>query len=142
MTALDLPTRCRSLRILVIEDEALIAMLVEDALTLHEHEVVAVASTVQEAIAAATAQPVDLALCDVKLADGDSGIDAAEALAAAGIPCLYLSGNCPDRSTHPLIIGCLAKPFYTAALGRAVATAHAVVSGETPAEIPAGMSLY
>ena len=60
-----------------------------------------------------------MALCDVKLALGDNGITVAEALAARGIPSIFLSGNCPGGSSHPLIIGCIAKPFHNAALGDA-----------------------
>ena len=132
----------KSLRILVVEDEVLVAMLIEDALTLYEHKVVGVAENVAGAMMIAMREPIDLALCDIRLADGDSGVEAAAQLAAFGIPSLYLSGNCPARTDNPLVVGYMAKPFPTAALGRAVIAAHAVAQGAQPRAMPTGMQLY
>ncbi len=84
----------------------------------------------------------DLVVCDVKLADGDSGITAATALADRGVPCIFLSGNCPADGGHPLIIGCVAKPFHTGSLGAAVQAAYAIARGETPEQVPAALRLY
>jgi CheY-like chemotaxis protein len=131
-----------SLNLLVVEDEALVAMLVEDALTLHGHTVVGVADTMAGALEIAARAPLDMALCDVKLALGDDGIIVAEALAARGIPSLFLSGNCPADATHPLIVGCIAKPFHNAALGDAVNAAFAISRGAAPGRMPSMLSLY
>ena len=136
------PAPTRSLKLLVVEDEALVAMLVEDALTLHGHEVIGVVDTLADALAAVDRIRPDMALCDVKLAQGDNGIAVAEALAARGIPSVFLSGNCPRTSSHPLIIGCIAKPFHNAALGDAVNAAIAIASGGTPERLPSMLSLY
>jgi two-component system, response regulator PdtaR len=131
-----------SLRLLVIEDEALVAMLIEDALTLHGHAVVGVADSATAAIEMAEREQPDMALCDVRLTDGFTGTRVAEMLAARGVPCLYLSANCPGESEHPLVLGCLPKPFHTGSIGKAVRAAHAAVRGERPRELPAGMTLY
>lgn len=131
-----------SLKLLVVEDEALVAMLVEDALTLHGHQVIGVVDTLAGAIELVDRERPDMALCDVKLAMGDSGISVAEALAARGIASLFLSGNCPNTSTSPLIIGCIAKPFHNAALGDAVNAAFAILRGEQPARMPSMLTLY
>ena len=131
-----------SLKILVVEDEALVAMLIEDALSLHGHVVVGVADTAAAAFEIAERDRPDLALCDVRLADGDSGVSIAETLAARGIACLFLSGNCPGKSTHPLIVGCLPKPFHTASIGAAIGAAHAIVRGDRPSQPPPGMLFY
>ena len=131
-----------SLKLLVVEDEALVAMLVEDALTLHGHRVVGVVDTMAAAIEAAERERPNMALCDVKLALGDNGIAVAEALAARGIASIFLSGNCPAASTHPLIIGCIAKPFHNAALGDAVNAAYGVLTRNPPARIPSMLTLY
>lgn len=130
------------LKLLIIEDEALVAMLVEDALTLHGHEVIGIADTVAAALAITDAQRPDLVLCDVKLADGDSGLTAAQLLAHRGIPCVFLSGNCPERGGHPLIIGCIAKPFRAGSLGSAVRAAYVVAQGGQPDHFPAVLRLY
>ncbi|MCT8003541.1 response regulator [Sphingomonas sanguinis] len=138
----DDPSSDEPLNLLVIEDEALVAMLVEDALTLHGHRVIGIADTVAAAMALAEQDRPDLVLCDVKLADGDSGLTAAQLLADRGIPCIFLSGNCPDRGGHPLVIGCIAKPFRAGSLGAAVRAAHQVAMGQTPAAAPAALRFY
>jgi DNA-binding response OmpR family regulator len=130
------------LRILLVEDEALVAMLVEDALVLHGHAVTGIADTRADALALAAADPPDLALCDVRLARGDCGRGIAVTLAEQGIPCLFLSGNCPDIADHPLILGCVAKPFHTAAIGRVIDAALARLRGETAARTPGELRFY
>ncbi|MDQ1230276.1 response regulator [Sphingomonas sp. SORGH_AS_0879] len=130
------------LNLLIIEDEALVAMLVEDALTLHGHHVIGIADTVASAMALAEQDRPDLALCDVKLADGDSGLTAAQLLADRGIPCVFLSGNCPDRGGHPLVIGCIAKPFRPGSLGLAVRAAYRVATGQPVDHAPPALKFY
>lgn len=136
--AADAPT----LKLLVVEDEALVAMLIEDALTLHGHSVIGIADTLADALALADAETPDMALCDVKLALGDDGIAVAEALAARGIPCIFLSGNCPPSASNKLIIGCIAKPFHNASLGDAVNAAYGCAKGTAPASMPSILNLY
>ncbi|MBD8678050.1 response regulator [Sphingomonas sp. CFBP 13720] len=130
------------LKILIVEDEALVAMLVEDALTLHGHVVLGIADTQAAALALADAELPDLALCDVRLALGDSGLAVAYQLAERGVPCLFLSGNCPETAEHPRIVGCVAKPFHTAGLGLAVAAAYAKATGDVPVRVPAELTFY
>lgn len=130
------------LNLLIIEDEALVAMLVEDALTLHGHRVIGIADTVASAMALADGERPDLALCDVKLADGDSGLTAAQLLADRGIPCVFLSGNCPENGGHPLVIGCIAKPFRAGSLGAAVRAAHQTATGRRPSDPPPALKFY
>jgi DNA-binding response OmpR family regulator len=130
------------LNLIIIEDEALVAMLVEDALTLHGHRVMGIADTVSAAIALVDQERPDLALCDVKLADGDSGLTAAQLLADRGIPCVFLSGNCPEQGGHPLVIGCIAKPFRAGSLGAAVRAAHLAALGRRPSDPPPALKFY
>ncbi|MET1757137.1 response regulator [Novosphingobium sp. RD2P27] len=138
---LDDEAEVRPLNLLVVEDEALIAMLIEDALTLHGHTVVGIADNVDDALALAEEHEIDLALCDVRLAKGDSGVDAALKLADRGVPVVYLSGNCPGSAGHPLILGCVSKPFHTAALHKSVAAAHAIAAG-AKSDPPEALTLY
>ena len=130
------------LNLLLVEDEALVAMLVEDALTLHGHTVVGIANTLDMALDIAARERPDLALCDVQLALGDDGVAVARALAERGIPSLFLSGTCPDAGAHALIVGCIAKPFYNAGLGDAVNAGYAISRGEAPAHLPPMLTLY
>lgn len=63
-------------RILIIEDEPLIAIDLTDIVTSDGHAVVAVAQTMVQAVDAAELHKPDLILADIQLADGSSGIDA------------------------------------------------------------------
>ena len=63
--------------VLIVEDEVLIAMHLELLVTGFGHEVCATALSAAEAIAHAAAYRPDVALMDVRLAGGGSGIEAA-----------------------------------------------------------------
>ncbi|SFR80499.1 response regulator [Sphingomonas jatrophae] len=137
---LNVPSR--SLNLLIVEDEALIAMMVEDALALHGHVIVGIAEDVASALDLADAHHVDFALCDVRLANGDSGVDAAIELGRRGIPVVYLSGNCPPSAAHRLVVGCISKPFHTASLNASVLAAFEIAGGASPDLAPTALTLY
>ena len=76
---------------LVVEDEALVAMLLEDMLGDLGAEVVAVVGTVSEAVSLARGDGLDVAILDLNLG-ADSSAPVAEALAAAGTPFVFATG--------------------------------------------------
>jgi len=78
-------------RILLVEDEMVVAMLLEDMLDEIGFEVVATASREMEAVAAIEAHPIDAAILDVNL-DGKRSYGIADALIARGIPFLFSTG--------------------------------------------------
>jgi DNA-binding response OmpR family regulator len=78
-------------RILVVEDESLISMLLEMALQDEGSVVVGPAARVGEAIQLAEDEALDGAFLDVNLA-GEAVFPVAEALTARGVPFLLLSG--------------------------------------------------
>jgi CheY-like chemotaxis protein len=80
-----------SRRVLIVEDEMLVAMMIEDALTDLGMEVAGTAGTIEEALAAAHAEAFDCAILDVHL----HGLDVypvADALAARGVPFAFATG--------------------------------------------------
>lgn len=79
------------LRVLVVEDEMLIAFFIEDCLAEMGHEVVGPAARVAEALRLAETQAFDLALLDVNVA-GEEVYPIAEVLKARGVPFAFLSG--------------------------------------------------
>lgn len=88
------------LRVLIAEDDPLVAITLSDQLAELGHTVVAVASDGQEAIDMATREPPELALLDIKMPNVD-GITAAEQIAAqVDIPMLMLTAY----SDRPLVI--------------------------------------
>jgi len=78
-------------RVLVVEDEMLIGMLLEDMLTDLGHEVAAIIPRLKEAMAAVDRETYDLAILDVHL-HGESAFPVAEALIAKGIPFVFATG--------------------------------------------------
>ena len=103
-------------RVLLVEDEALVAMLVEDMLADEGCVVVATATRVGEAVEKASDLSVefDIAILDVNLA-GEPVFAVAEALAKRGVPFAfatgYGAGGLPDAwKGRPT----LQKPFTAA----------------------------
>ncbi|HUU24295.1 MAG TPA: response regulator [Methyloceanibacter sp.] len=98
-------------RILVVDDEPLISMMVEDWLTELGCEVVGPVLSVADGIEFATAAALDGAILDVRLGDGDS-YPLAHALLSRGIPFVFATGqgdDCLDSDfENPLV---LMKPF-------------------------------
>lgn len=99
-------------RILVVEDEPLIAMMLEDFLDLLGRTVTGTADSVASAIAAVEKGGIDAAILDVHLRAGEKSWPVADKLAAAGIPFVLATGGSGDmiESAHrdrPV----LSKPF-------------------------------
>jgi DNA-binding response OmpR family regulator len=105
-------------RVLVVEDEALVAETITEILTEAEGVPVGPAATVRHARQLIKDSPaLDAALLDVNLSDG-SVIPVLEALSARGVPTLlYTGGPVPEqvRQRHPDLIA-LSKPVLPARL--------------------------
>lgn len=86
-------------RILIVEDEPLIAMMLEDFLEAGGMAVAGVSDTVQSALAVTEEGGVDGAILDVNLSGGEKSWPVAHALAAQGIPFLFATGG-GDGSIH------------------------------------------
>jgi DNA-binding response OmpR family regulator len=78
-------------RILIVEDESLIAMMVEDALTEARATVLGPAPSLRRALDLVAAEPMDAAVLDLDLG-GENALPVADALAARGIPFLVATG--------------------------------------------------
>jgi DNA-binding response OmpR family regulator len=106
-------TRLAGLRVLVVEDEMLISMLIEDVLADQHCVVVGPFNRVPDALQAAQSQPLDLAVLDVNIA-GTKVYPIAEQLDVRGIPFLLLSGYGKSAVPvdHPTWRACV-KPFKT-----------------------------
>lgn len=115
-------TRLTGRKILVVEDEALVAMLVEDALLDAGAEVIGPAATVAEALRLLDKARPDAAVLDLNLA-GETSTPVADVLAAAGVPFVVATGYGADGlpPAHAAV-PVLAKPYdpdeLTATLGR------------------------
>ena len=95
-------------RVLIIEDEPIIAMHLGQMVESMGHEVVGMAMTRDEAVRMARAVRPDLVLADIQLADGSSGIDAVEIiLVDFDVPVIFITAY-PER----LLTGERVEPAY------------------------------
>ena len=113
----------RPLNILIVEDEALIAMDLELMLCDLGHSVVGIASTSAEALALAEETKPDLAMIDINFADGFTGISIAESIAEKGITqAVFTSANISrvPRSCN-VAVGAIGKPYSHSGIRAALA---------------------
>ena len=111
----------RRLRVLIVEDEMLVAMNIEDMLLDLGHEVAGIASRLAPALSLAGEAAIDAAMLDVNLA-GENSFPVADVLAARGIPFVFATGygrqGIEERyRDRPL----LQKPFRASDLGLVLA---------------------
>jgi CheY-like chemotaxis protein len=115
-------------RILIVEDEAMIALLIEDVLTDLGSTVVGPAARLDEALALARSAEVDLAALDLNLA-GDAVYPVAEALAQRGIPFVFMTGYGQFGIAEPWRgRPSIAKPFRPSQLANFLREALATAS--------------
>ena len=101
-------------RVLIIEDEPIIALDLENLVTELGHKVVAIAATKDDAVAKAKSERPGLVLADINLGEGGSGIDAvSEILASFDIPVIFITAY-PEKlltGERPEPTYLIAKPF-------------------------------
>jgi CheY-like chemotaxis protein len=128
-------------RVLVVEDEALIAFDTEHYLTDSGFVIVATVDRVADAVALIeSAEVVDLVLADISLADG-TGLDVARVAHAREVPVLFVTGNCPVEA-QGVASGCLAKPYAQRDLLDAILAIDATLAGRDPKRLPQGFRLF
>lgn len=103
-------------RILIVEDEWLVAMEIESVLAAAGYRVIGPTGRAAEAVRLAERERPDLALMDIRLARGDDGVAVAQELRQRfGVPSLYASAHADpatvDRAKAARPAGWLPKPF-------------------------------
>lgn len=134
-----MPAVCE--RILIVEDEALVALQIEDVLVGAGFDVVGISDTMAGTLALVARDKPHLALCDIRLG-AESGVDIAAMLKERGVPSLFVSGNCATTEGTGVGLGCLHKPFDKIRLLSAIAVARALLAGKKPPPLPANMHLF
>ena len=123
-------------RVLIIEDEPIIAMDIETIVRDLGHDVTGVAVTRDEAVAAAMADRPGLVLADIQLADDSSGIDAVkDILAEFQVPVIFITAF-PERlltGERPEPTFLITKPFQRSTVKAAIAQALFFDSATIPA---------
>jgi CheY-like chemotaxis protein len=112
------------MRVLVVEDEFLLAMNLENILCDLGHEVVGSASCKHEALA--VVDGAEIALVDVRLTDGATGPEIAEMLKSRhGVTVVFTTGNPEMVLESSAGVGVVRKPYDDAMIARAVSYAAA-----------------
>src|SRR3954467_2667324 len=122
----------RVLRVLLIEDEAMIAMLLTEVIDQMGHVVCAVAATEDDAISATARCQPDLMIVDEILRKG-SGVSAVREILRLGpVPHIFVSGESLEDQTLSPNAGVISKPFSISELVRAIQRALGA-TGVSPA---------
>ena len=113
----------RKLKVLIVEDEAIVALHLEDPLTAPGYEVPATAGRVDNAKRLAATLQLDLAIVDLNL-NGERTDAVADVLAARGIAIVFATGyGAAALEKRWANVPTLQKPFQSAELERAIARA-------------------
>ena len=116
--------------VLLVEDEAIIAMTAEDMLEELGCTTVATASTLGEALAAAETASFDVALLDINL-NGEESLPVAARLRVLGLPFVFTTGyGAPGSSRDYDDVPLVGKPYDMNDLAAAIAAALANASGQ------------
>jgi len=132
------------LKILIVEDDLMVADMVEDVLLQNGYAVCGIAPTVDEAVALGRLHKPDLAIIDMRLRDGGLGTDVATQLAPSGrLGVLYASGNMSKvMLTATSGDACLAKPYRDIDLLRSLEIVTEIVTtGVASPPFPRGFQL-
>jgi DNA-binding response OmpR family regulator len=132
------------LKVLIVEDDLMMADFMEEILVEHGYEVSGIARTVAAAVALAQRCKPDLIVLDLRLADGGLGTEVAAQLSPPGRPgILYATGNMSQLDlTSTDGDACLAKPYRSADLLRGLEiVAGLVATGKAQPPFPSGFQL-
>lgn len=122
-------------RIMIIEDEAIIALDLQTIVAEMGHAITGVATTRADAIKLAAREHPDLILSDIQLADGSSGIDAVNEILGKGatMPVIFITAF-PERlltGERPEPTFVITKPYNEDQIRSAVSQAMFFASTET-----------
>jgi DNA-binding response OmpR family regulator len=128
---------------MIVEDEALVAILLRDELQNAGYKVLDLTDRHAEALEVAKAEKPDLALVNIRLAGRDDGIELSEHLKAMGIPVLLISGQVSRASSAKTVaIGSMPKPYHAAEMVLAVAYLLARLKGNNTLPRPDQLEVF
>ena len=99
-------------RVILAEDEMLIALTIQDILEDNGYSVCDIAMTAQDVVEGAARHRPAIALVDVNLARGSNGLDAIGPLNGLGVPAVVVSGHASPKDAQAAgARGMISKPF-------------------------------
>lgn len=129
-------------KLLIAEDEKIIALGMQIFLSEAGHQICGIAATAGEAVRLAHIHRPDLALLDVRLAEGSDGTDAARELRLSlGIPSILVTGHLDSAQAQQVgAIGLLKKPYDPGRLLEMItASLQWLRTGDVQGVVPSGL---
>lgn len=130
------------MRIMIVEDEALLALELESEIEAAGHSVIGVAAASKAARQLVEEDRPDFAFVDIHLIDGPTGIEVGRFLAEKDIPYVFVSGNIkriPEDFAGA--VGAIEKPYTVNGLQNALEYLRAMLSGEKGFAAPPSLIL-
>jgi DNA-binding response OmpR family regulator len=130
-------------RILIVEDQAILGMELEFALAETGHEVVGIAADARQALALAVEAKPDLAIVDINLRDGRTGLTVAQKMSIGlGVTVLFATAE-PELIPEQFAgaYGVVVKPYSSPSVHAAVAYCLALRDGLDPGPPPPHLRL-
>ena len=128
-------------RILVVEDEPLVAFDNEHLLNEAGYEVVATVDTLEGAREVIEKEALDLVLTDIRLNGDGDGTGVARAARGRNVPVLFVTAH-GNEEARSLGLGCLAKPYSEKVLKGALDALETHLRGKTLKKLPPQLTLY
>jgi len=128
-------------RILIVEDEPLLAFDNEVMLGDLGYEVVATLDSFEDAIELLDREEIDLILSDYRLSGERTGLDLARAAKNRGIPIVFSTGHALPAESTQLALGCINKPYSERTLKLALNAVDKRLAGKD-AKPPKGVELF
>lgn len=130
------------MKIMIVEDEALLALELELEVEAAGHEVVGIAASRKAAFDIIDEGEPDFAFVDVHLSDGPTGIDIGRRLADKDVPFVFVTGNI-KRIPEDFVgaIGAIEKPYTMNGLQNALSYISEAVAGGDSVTPPPGLIL-
>ena len=128
-------------RLLVIEDDPLIAFDNERTLQHGGSDVVATVDSGEAAVTILTSTPVDAIVLDLDLAGGMTGRDVARVARGRDIAVLLVTGHCPADAAD-IALACLDKPHSASALLHALRAVETMACQKKPPRKISGLTTF
>jgi len=128
-------------RILVVEDEPLVAFDNEHLLQDAGYEVVATVDSLAAAQEVIESEALDLVLTDIKLNGDGDGTGVARLARERDVPVLFVTGH-PLDGASGLGVGCLTKPYSEKVLKGALDALEKHLQGKTLKKLPPQLTIY
>lgn len=134
------------MRVLIVEDEPLIAMSLAAELKLAGHDVLGPSGDAAEALCLAGEQDAELALIDTALSSSMDAVELARTLRAqCNVPALFLTTEPTHFNEHSdAALGMITLPFDPADITQTIQAAERVLQGDRPMPrtVPHALQLF